>query len=119
MSRRFGFAVLMATLLAVTRLWAGEPAPAKLYAVIFGVVVDENGQLVSLRVDKVIDPRSGSTNAVEIVVPKEYVAAARGVVLAKKYQPQPKDGQPVEFYTWFYFDPAQPSRADLDVEKKP
>jgi hypothetical protein len=31
----------------------------ELYAVIFGVVVDEKHQLASLRVTKVIDPRSG------------------------------------------------------------
>ena len=118
MTRRIAMIALVTTLLSVTRITANEPAPEKVYAVIFGVVVDEKGQLVSFRVDKVIDPRSGSTDAVDVAVPDTYVAAAREVAVAKKYEPHLKDGQPVEFFTWFYFDPAQPTRADLKVEQK-
>jgi len=118
MTRRIVMIALAAALLAVTRITANEPAPEKLYGVIFGVVVDEKGELVSFRVDKVIDPRSGSTAAVDVAVPDTYVAAARELAVAKKYEPHLKDGKPVEFFTWFYFDPARPTRADLDFEQR-
>ena len=118
MTRRFVMIALATALLAVTRLTANEPMPEKLYAVVFGVVVDEKGQLVSFRVEKVIDPRSGSTAAVDVAVPESYVAAAHELAAAKKYEPQLKDGKPVEFFTWFYFDPMRPTRADLDFEQQ-
>jgi len=118
MTRRIVMIALATALLAVTRITANEPVSEKLYAVIFGVIVDKKGQLVSFRVDKVMDPRSGSTAAVDVAVPETYVAAARALAAAKKYEPHLKDGKPVEFFTWFYFDPAQPTRADLDVDQK-
>src|SRR3954468_9672431 len=88
------------TLLALMNL-AASATPAKLYAAIFGVTVGESGELVSFRLDKVIDPQSKSAAAVNVSVPESYIAAARDLVLAKRYEPKLKDGTPVEFFTWF------------------
>ena len=44
------------------------------------------------------------------------IAAARKLAESKRYKPKLKDGKPVEFFTWFYFDPSQPDRADISVE---
>lgn len=89
----------------------------KLYAVIFGVTISETGELVSLRLDKVIDPETRSTAAADVSVPESYVSAARELVLAKRYEPKLKDGKPVEFFTWFYFDPERPTLADISTEQ--
>ena len=118
MARRIVILALVATLLVVTRISAAEPMPDKVFAVIFGIIVDEKGHIVSFRVDKVTDPRSGSTEAVPVAIPDSYVAAARALAIAKKYEPRLKDGKPIEFFTWFFFDPARPDRADLDFEQK-
>lgn len=103
-------------LFAFMHLAASATTTSQLYAVIFGVTVGENGELISLRVDKVIDPQSRSTEAVDIVVPESYVASARELVLARKYEPKIRDGKAVEFFTWFYFDPTHPTRADIRME---
>jgi len=89
----------------------------ELYAVIFGVVVDEKHQLASLRVTKVIDPRSGLTDSVNVSVPDSFIAAARKRVIAKKYPPVLEHGKPKEFFTYFIYDPMQPVRADIDPKQ--
>jgi len=104
---------LATIVLGFTRIAASEAATQHLYGVIFGITIDEKGELISLRVSKVIDPKSGSTDAVDVAVPDSYVSAVRELVIAKKYEPRLKDGKPVEFFTWFYFDPADPTRADV------
>ena len=45
------------------------PNPGKLYAVIFDVTVNSAGVVDKLTVAKVIDPSTGTTNAVEVAVP--------------------------------------------------
>jgi hypothetical protein len=97
---------------------ASSAAPAKLYAAIFGITINEKGELISIRLDKVIDPQSGSTKAVNVAVPERYIASARDLVVAKKYEPRIKGGKPAEFFTWFFFDPERPERADIAAESK-
>lgn len=88
---------------------------AKLYAVIFGFVIDEKSELRSFRVSKVIDPKSRSTNAVDVNVPETYIAAARARLMAKAQKPTiDEHGKLKEMFTYFFFDPKQPDRADLE-----
>ena len=49
----------------------------RLYTVIFGITVDQESRLQTFRVAKVTDPRSGTTNAVDVQIPEKYVEAAR------------------------------------------
>ncbi len=92
--------------------------PNKLYAVVFGFVIDESGELRSFRVEKVVDPDSGSTEAVDVRVPDSYVSAARAQVMAKGYKGMLEHGAPKEMYTYFFFDPKQPDRADIHPQKR-
>ena len=87
---------------------------AKLYAVIFGFVIDEKSELRSFRVSKVIEPRTKSTNAVDVKVPERYIAAARARLMAKPQKPTiDEHGKLKEMFTYFFFDPQQPDRADI------
>ena len=72
--------LVMLSLIALNdRSYSQNPtsASAKLFAVIFAYVVSEEGELKSFRAFKVIDPRSGNTDAVDVTVPENYIAAAR------------------------------------------
>lgn len=80
----------------------------KLYSVIFGIVVEINGAVRSVRVARVTDPISGSVTPVDVSVPAVYVDAAKKFILDKGYSPKLDNGKPVEFYTYFFFDPANP-----------
>ncbi len=87
----------------------------KLYAVIFGFVIDEKSELKSFRVSKVIDPRTRSTNAVDVKVPESYIAAAKARLMAKPQKPTiGEDGKLKEMFTYFFFDPMQPNRTDIE-----
>ena len=81
----------------------------KLYAVIFDVAVDASGKVDSLAVSKVIDPASGTTDPVGVEVPESFVAAARNKLLERTYPASRK-----QFYTYIFYDPLQPDRADID-----
>ena len=87
---------------------------AELYAVIFGFVIDKKNELRSFRVSKVIEPRTKSTNAVDVKVPERYIAAARARLMANPQQPTiDEHGNLKEMFTYFFFDPQQPDRADI------
>ena len=86
----------------------------KLYAVVFGFVIGEDGALRSFRVERVFDPSSGSTDAVDVKVPDSYVSAARAQLMARGYKGTVEHGKAKEMFTYFFFDPEQPNRADID-----
>lgn len=81
----------------------------KLYAVIFDATVNSAGKIETLQVDKVIDPGTHSTDAVPVPVPAEYIASAK-IYLSQRTYPT----NPDHFSTWLFFDPARPTRADID-----
>ena len=93
-------------------------APETVYAVVFGFVIDQNGDLKSFRVSKVIDPRSGSADPVAVEVPKTYISAARAQLLSKGYKATVENGELKETFTYFYYDPKQPHRADIEPRAK-
>lgn len=92
---------------------AGE-GRAHLYAVIFGIVVDRNDQVTKVRVPKVIDPATGTQDAVSVRPADVYVSAAEKFIRTKGYKANLQDGEPVEFFTYFFYDPTQPDRIDID-----
>jgi len=84
------------------------------YAAIFGITVDSSGDLKAFRFIKVIDQTGGAPTSPNLQPPKEYIDAARKLAAQKKYVPRMVDGMPKEFFTWFFYVPSQPDRADLD-----
>jgi hypothetical protein len=80
----------------------------KLYSVIFGIVVETNGTVRSVRITRVTDPVSGGVTPVDVSIPAVYVDAAKKFILDKEYSPKLDNGKPVEFYTYFFYDPANP-----------
>ncbi len=89
-----------------------------LYAVIFGIVADKSDKITSIRVAEVIDPASGSTEPIPVKPAETYITAAENAIRAKGYKARIEDGKPVEFFTYFFYDPAQPDRIDLDPKTK-
>lgn len=89
----------------------------QLFAVIFGVTVDASSRIDSFRVAKVTDPRSHRTDPVDVKVPRKFVEAARKKLSAmKKYEPQFKDGKPVEFFTYVFYSPEYPDIVITDLD---
>lgn len=96
---------------------AGKISYIKFYGVAFGVVIGENRELQSFRVVGVTDPDSGSVAFVNINIPDAYVAAARALIVARGHHPTIEGGKPREMFTYFFFDPARPNRADADPRR--
>ena len=85
------------------------PDSSKLYAIIFDVTVNSLGVVTDLRVAKVIDPSTHSTDPVSVAVPDSYLKAARTFLMKRKYDPNPNP-----FNTYLFYDPARPTVADID-----
>ena len=113
--RRLGIAFLLAACSAFTTL-AQEPATAvpRFYAVVFGVQFEENGDVKRLRQIKVVDPRKGNADTNDVEVPDRFVEAVRKMLGSPRYRPKPGSAVEEEVYTYFFFDPKRPDRADLD-----
>jgi hypothetical protein len=88
----------------------------KLYAVIFGIIINENNQVEKVRVSRVIDPAKGSTDPVRIEPSKKFINSAKKFIKEKGYKPTMKDGKPIEYFSYFYYDPRQPERIDVNPE---
>lgn len=108
--------VVLSVVLLIGASYGQNPQshPEKLYVVVFGFVVDESGKLKSFRVSKVIDPQSGSTDAVDVKVPDTYQSAARAQLMKKTLKPMIENGKLKEMFTYYFFNPKQPTRADID-----
>ena len=105
---RFLYAAFLLMVLGVVH---AQSAPPILYAVIFDVTVGSVGKLQTLKVAKVIDPSTHTTDAVKVPVPDSYLSAAKALLIKKNYGPNP-----AHFNTWLFYDPARPNRADIDPE---
>lgn len=92
----------------VSLLPAHATKPQKLYAVIFGIVIGEKGELLNVRISKTINAYSKSTEAVEIEIPEKYFEKAKEKIKNHGYEPTLENGKPKEFFTYFYFDPENP-----------
>src|SRR6266480_5912272 len=77
----------------------------RIYSVIFGVTATTNSAVPAVRIAKVTDPKSGTTDAVKVDVPGAYIKAAKKKIEAKHHEPEMKDGKPVEFFTYFFYVP--------------
>jgi hypothetical protein len=92
--------------------WVGwaQAADAPLYGVVFGITVHPGGEPTRVRVAKVIDARSQSTDAVSVELPSAYLEAARMKILEHRYPTKLDEaGTPREFYTYFYYAPSLPN----------
>ena len=105
------FAIVFFLLAGTAVAQSSGPAATKLYAVVFEATVNSAGKIDTLKVSKVIDPSSGTTDAVAVAVPQGYVAAARAFLSRRTYATDPK-----QFFTYTFYDPSQPTRADIDPE---
>ena len=86
------------------------------YAVIFSLTVD-NDKILTFHVSKVTDPKSGTTDPVDIWVPQSFVAAARKKAATKHYDSKLKDGKPVELFTYYLYTPSHPTTVIIDLDK--
>jgi len=82
-----------------------------LYAVILEVTASADGTVDGVRVSRVIDPSTGSKQPVAVSVPEPYLRDARAKIAARRRAPDIQDGQPKPYFTYFYYDPDQPSEA--------
>jgi hypothetical protein len=89
----------------------------RIYSVIFGVTATTNSTVPTVRLAKVTDPKSGTTDAVKVDVPDAYIKAAKKKIEAKHYEPELRDGKPVEFFTYFLYVPGHSNIVVVDIDK--
>lgn len=89
-------------------------APRVVYAVVFGVLFDEAGEVRQLRLIKVVEPRKGNADAEGVTIPDVYVQSVRKLLATPRYRPKPGVMKPEEIFTYFFYDPDQPTRANYD-----
>jgi hypothetical protein len=94
-----------------------KSAEFKFYSVIFGITIDADSKLQAFKVSKVIDPKSGTTDAVDVQVPAAFIAAAKKKVSAKHYKPKLENNKPVEFFTYFHYSPNYPTTVITDLDQ--
>lgn len=105
------YVTLLLLAFGIAHAQSAPPNPAKLYAVIFDVTVDSAGKVQTLKVAKVIDPSTHTTDAVNVAVPERYLSAAKALLIKTNYGPNP-----THFNTYLFYDPAGPNRADIDPQ---
>jgi hypothetical protein len=108
---RLIYASLLLIVIGAVHAQSTSPSPAKLYAVIFDATANSAGILQTLKVAKVIDPSTHSTDAVNVAVPDSYLSAAKALLIKTNYGPDS-----AHFSTWLFYDPARPNRADIDPQ---
>ena len=106
---RLKYAAFLLMVSGLVYAQSAPPNPGKLYAVIFDVTVNSAGKVQTLKVAKVIDPSTHTTDSVNVAVPDSYLSAAKALLIKTNYSPDP-----THFNTWLFYDPARPNRADID-----
>jgi hypothetical protein len=91
----------------------------KVYPIVFGITVGDNGTVESFRVASVIDPTSkpGETpKTINVDLPKEFIDSAKKKAESKHYEPVIK-GTKKEIFTYFYYSPNFPDKVITDWSK--
>jgi hypothetical protein len=115
MSRLLALLIALAVATALPVAAQEKPsAPSVIYAVVFGVLFDEQGNVKQLRLLKVLEPRKGNAEATGVEIPEAYVESVHKLLSSPRYRPSPEMVKPEEVFTYFFYDPNQPTRADLD-----
>ena len=111
------FLLALAAMLATSTVAMAQNAPTTprvIYAVVFGVLFDEAGEVRQLRLIKVVEPRKGNADTEGVTVPEVFVESVRKLLATPRYRPKPGIVKPDEIFTYFFYDPDQPKRADFD-----
>lgn len=93
---------------------AGRPCE-HVYVVVWRMDFGGDGQLSRLTKDRVIDPDYGRTpeeaasRPIQLELPAEYVRAAEAFLRQRPHRP----GGPNPAYTFTFYDPVQPARANM------
>lgn len=106
-----------ATLPVALPVQAADAPPAMtkvIYLAVFGVTFDEKADVKELRLIKVVEPRKGNADAPDVRIPDAYIASVRKMLASPRYKPRPDAIRPEEVFTYFFFDPERPNRADID-----
>jgi len=101
---------MLLTLFLVATTLAACASSTKYYSVFFLVKVDSAGGISSLQVVQVRDVNGPNSRPVQIAIPDSYVAAARALLSTRGYK------GPNQFVIYTFYDPAQPSRADVNPQ---
>ncbi len=86
-SSRLLFAAVTSVSAQTVRERLKRESDFKIYSVIFGVTATTNSTAPTVRLAKVTDPKSGTTDPVKVDVPDAYIKAATKKIEAKKYDP--------------------------------
>lgn len=90
----------------------------RIYSVVFVVTATTNSTLPAIRLAKVTDPKTGTTDAVKLDVPDSYVRAAKKKIEEMHYVPELKDGKPVEFFVHYFYVPGHSNVVIADLNKQ-
>jgi len=91
-----------------------EPA-LHFYIAVFGVTIGTDSQVQNFRLMKVIEPLTGTNDAVNLELSKAYIDAAKKEAEAAHLKPALKDGKPSERLTAFLYIPGSSPAADASA----
>lgn len=100
-------AVIFVAFLAATSLTQCV-ARTKFYSVWFMVTVNSADKISSLQVVQVRTVEGPSSHPAHVIIPASYVAAARAFLSKRPYK------GPSQFVDYTFYDPSQPTRADIN-----
>jgi hypothetical protein len=89
----------------------------QLFAVFFAVTVDSHSKIQTFKIASVTDPRTDSSDCVDVRIPPAFVAAVRSRAQRKRHPPKFRDGKPVEFFIFYFYSPAHPRVLISDLKK--
>jgi hypothetical protein len=116
--RALSYPLLLAvSLFSAPAAFAAQPSAGacRLFVVVHQVSLGSGGRIASVRVDRVIDPSAPGTpeeaaqRPISMELPPGYLAAVRRFLETRTYPPEPRS-----FYTYTFYDPAQPERGDIN-----
>ena len=99
----------------VRELMEQEP-DFQIFTVIFGITVTSASARPEVRLARVTDPRSGTTDAVPIEIPMEFIKAVEARFESSRSEPEMKNGEPVEFFTYFLYVPGHADVVVVDID---
>ena len=92
----------------------------RIYVVMLSVRQNPDGSIKDVKLSKIIDPRTGSTDPIKLDLPEKFVPEAEKLIRARKYDVDKtsKDGLVLPFATYYFYAPSLGSSPITDLDAK-
>ncbi len=85
------------------RDWWEKHPQSRLFVVVFGLKVNQKGELTQFEVSGITEPKVHLKDKVELDLPQGYLDIAKQWIKEHGYPPRIEDGKVLEFFVYSYF----------------